>query len=189
MEDVCCSLWSVSFFAFNWVIASQKVSQLSISGVLNLRGSVPEPVIEYLRTLPRLESRAAVTQYIDYCEKISTQNKKVQGAVHVLFLVSITHLWLLLDWFGHKKRYPWLVPSLNRHMTKMPRDHWDQVPNNTNPMEGSHATDNRKFSVNHSLLEAILLWVTLWLLHFQIITVSHKRKTNWWTDRASTRCS
>lgn len=37
--------------------------------------------------------------------------------------------------------------------------HWDLIPNNTNAMEGSHATDNRVSAVNRSLLEAILLYV------------------------------
>ncbi|KAJ3559046.1 hypothetical protein NP233_g11359 [Leucocoprinus birnbaumii] len=90
-DDVLLRLWKTCIVHFD-------------RGVQKLKGHAHPTVIEYLRSLPRLESRAAVTQYMNYS------------------------------------------------------DHWDKVPNTTNPMEGSHATDNRKAgSVNNSLLEAILL--------------------------------
>ncbi|KAJ7138702.1 hypothetical protein C8R43DRAFT_1131878 [Mycena crocata] len=60
-------------------------------------------------------------------------------------------------WWAHKISYPWLLPSLNRCLTRLPKHHWDLTPGDTNPMKGSHAQDNQANKTNRSLIEAILL--------------------------------
>ncbi|KAJ7868209.1 hypothetical protein B0H14DRAFT_2572448 [Mycena olivaceomarginata] len=52
---------------------------------------------------------------------------------------------------------PWLLPSLNRKISHMDEWHWDLTPSDTNPIEGSHAQDNKGNSTNRMLLEGILL--------------------------------
>ncbi|KAJ7677521.1 hypothetical protein B0H17DRAFT_1206935 [Mycena rosella] len=60
-------------------------------------------------------------------------------------------------WWAHKISYPWLLPSLNRHLTSMSHLHWDLTPGDTNPIEGSHVQDNQVNATNQTLIEAILL--------------------------------
>ncbi|KAJ7653853.1 hypothetical protein B0H17DRAFT_1214515 [Mycena rosella] len=64
---------------------------------------------------------------------------------------------ILLYWWAHKISYPWLLPSLNRHLTSMSHLHWDLTPGDTNPIEGSHVQDNQVNATNRTLIEAILL--------------------------------
>jgi len=59
-------------------------------------------------------------------------------------------------WWTHKVSYPWLLPSLNRQLSKMSAKFWDLTPRDTNPIEGSHAQDNQVNKTNRTLLEAIL---------------------------------
>src|SRR5882672_738492 len=65
----------------------------------------------------------------------------------------------ILDWWQNKVMHRWIQLSINRSLTKMPFDHWNLMPNDTNAMEGSHADDNRKRGTNCSLLEAIMVYV------------------------------
>ncbi|KAK6997266.1 hypothetical protein R3P38DRAFT_3624547 [Favolaschia claudopus] len=60
-------------------------------------------------------------------------------------------------WWAHKVSYPWLLVSLNRFLSHMDKRHWDLTPNDTNPIEGSHAQDNQIKPTSRPLLEAILL--------------------------------
>ncbi|KAF8146377.1 hypothetical protein K438DRAFT_2093770 [Mycena galopus ATCC 62051] len=52
--------------------------------------------------------------------------------------------------------YPWLLPSLNRKLSRMSSKFWDLTPRDTNPIEGSHAHNNQVNKTNATLLEAIL---------------------------------
>ncbi|KAJ3567448.1 hypothetical protein NP233_g6361 [Leucocoprinus birnbaumii] len=108
-------------------------------GILNLRGHVDDPMIEFLRSFPRLESKYDIEKYKATCEHASLKNKKING------------------WWTHKKSYNWLLPSLNQLLSKMDKAHWNLMPSNTNLVEGSHAGDNLLTEVNRPLLEAILL--------------------------------
>ncbi|KAK6969565.1 hypothetical protein R3P38DRAFT_2814137 [Favolaschia claudopus] len=59
-------------------------------------------------------------------------------------------------WWAHKVSYPWLLVSLNRYLSHMNKRYWDLTPNDTNPIEGSHAEDNQIKPTNRPILEAIL---------------------------------
>ncbi|GJE97916.1 hypothetical protein PsYK624_141380 [Phanerochaete sordida] len=47
------------------------------------------------------------------------------------------------DWYRHKRSYSWLLPSLNRTLSKMPPEIWDAVPDDTNSVESAHAGRNQ----------------------------------------------
>ena len=78
-------------------------------------------------------------------------------SVHACINVENHKAELVLAWWNHKVVHKWIIPSINCTFTKMPLNHWDLVPNNTNTMEGSHTDDNRIRGINHSLVDAIFV--------------------------------
>ncbi|KAJ7114462.1 hypothetical protein C8R44DRAFT_984424 [Mycena epipterygia] len=106
-------------------------------GFFALQSHVDEFVFNCLLGFPYLETLEEIADYRAFCE--NSTNPKVKY------------------WWVHKISYPWLLPSLNRCLTSMSKLHWDLMPGDTNPIEGSHVQDNQVNSVNRTLLEAILL--------------------------------
>ncbi|KAJ7602245.1 hypothetical protein FB45DRAFT_883501 [Roridomyces roridus] len=106
-------------------------------GLLAIRTHLSEQLYNYLRTFPFLKTDSEITLYYTVCGE--STNPKLKA------------------WWAHKVSYPWLLPSLNRHLSKMDNKFWDLTPSDTNALEGSHAGDNRINHTNHALIEAILL--------------------------------
>ncbi|KAJ7700941.1 hypothetical protein B0H16DRAFT_1483720 [Mycena metata] len=115
-------------------------------GVLALKAYISENDLAYLIGFPYLMSDNEIEGYYTFCAESST--RQVQ------------------NWWEHKLSYPWLLPSLNRHLSRMSNRHWDLTPSDTNPIEGSHAQDNQVNDTGRSLLEAILLYVHQLALNF-----------------------
>ncbi|KAF8508185.1 hypothetical protein BU17DRAFT_70896 [Hysterangium stoloniferum] len=59
------------------------------------------------------------------------------------------------DWWRNKLAYPWYIPALCRHFSKVPSADWDLGPTNTNLNEQSHQATNRATGVHIPLAEAI----------------------------------
>ncbi|KAK7037194.1 hypothetical protein R3P38DRAFT_3183344 [Favolaschia claudopus] len=106
-------------------------------GVFGLRDHVTDEVLQYLLSFPYLTTSEDIQDYYTFCAE--STNPKVQA------------------WWAHKVSYPWLLISLNRFLSHMDKRHWDLTPNDTNPIEGSHAQDNQIKPTSRPLLEAILL--------------------------------
>ncbi|KAJ7702531.1 hypothetical protein B0H16DRAFT_1639892 [Mycena metata] len=106
-------------------------------GVFALESYLDDLTFQYLLSFPYLETDAEIQEYYNFC--------------------NVSSIPKLKTWWAHKKSYPWLLPSLNRQLSKINHDHWDLTPRDTNPIEGSHAQDNQVNSTNRSLIEAILL--------------------------------
>ncbi|KAJ7278722.1 hypothetical protein C8J57DRAFT_1465066 [Mycena rebaudengoi] len=104
-------------------------------GVFGLKSYVSENDLAYLLGFPYLCSREEINEYYAFCA--ASTDPKVQ------------------NWWAHKISYPWLLPSLNRELSRMDKRHWDLTPRDTNPIEGSHAQDNQVNSTRRLLLEAI----------------------------------
>ncbi|KAF5347847.1 hypothetical protein D9758_013844 [Tetrapyrgos nigripes] len=100
-------------------------------GVQNLKTYISEEDFKYLKSFPDLDSDLKIAQYASYCD--AHPHEKVQA------------------WWRHKESYPWLLSSLNRHLSLMDPSHWDIVPANTNMIEGSHAQDNQVTGIQHTL--------------------------------------
>ncbi|KAF7976474.1 hypothetical protein HWV62_6741 [Athelia sp. TMB] len=60
------------------------------------------------------------------------------------------------NWYAQKISHPWLLPSLNRFLSKMSPDKWDLSPNHTNTVESAHAGMNAETSIGVAILTAIL---------------------------------
>ncbi|KAJ7733189.1 hypothetical protein B0H14DRAFT_2639676 [Mycena olivaceomarginata] len=90
---------------------------------------------QYLLSFPYLETDADIQEYYTFCGE--SQNTKLKA------------------WWTHKVSYPWLLPSLNRQLSRMSPKFWHLTPSDTNPIEGSHAHDNQVNKTNATLLEAI----------------------------------
>ncbi|KAJ7511613.1 hypothetical protein B0H11DRAFT_2182944 [Mycena galericulata] len=106
-------------------------------GVFALKAYITENDLQYLLGFPYLCSEMELQEYYTFCAESSVT--KVQS------------------WWAHKVSYPWLLPSLNREVSRMDKRHWDLTPRDTNPIEGSHAQDNQVNRTKRSLLDAILL--------------------------------
>ncbi|KAJ7915276.1 hypothetical protein B0H13DRAFT_1610650, partial [Mycena leptocephala] len=105
-------------------------------GVFKLEAHVDDYIFNCLLGFPYLETSEEIAAYRDFCQ--ASTNPKVQS------------------WWAHKISYPWLLPSLNRSLTKMSHLYWDLTPGDTNPIEGSHVQDNQVNHTNLTILEAVL---------------------------------
>ncbi|KAF7371891.1 hypothetical protein MVEN_00046400 [Mycena venus] len=105
-------------------------------GVDRLKPYVEDKILQYLHTLPYLENDQEIAEYIAFCTKSAN--------VHIQ------------NWWADKVKYRWLLPSLNRYLSKMSNNHWDVTPIDTNAIEGSRAEDNRIDKGDDTFLEAIL---------------------------------
>jgi hypothetical protein len=124
------------------------------SGVFALKAYIDEMDLAYLLGFPYLCSDEEIQEYYTFCADCT--NTKVQCEFHSanrIYLISF------IAWWAHKLSYPWLLPSLNRELSRMENRHWDLTPRDTNPIEGSHAQDNQVNSTHRTLLDAILLFV------------------------------
>ncbi|GJJ10367.1 hypothetical protein Clacol_004593 [Clathrus columnatus] len=59
------------------------------------------------------------------------------------------------DWITNKLKYPWYLPSLCHHFSKIPPRDWDLTPADMNLNETSHPATNCATGINLPLLEAI----------------------------------
>jgi hypothetical protein len=60
------------------------------------------------------------------------------------------------DWYAHKLANPWILPSINKFLSKITPSDWDLTPNHSNYVETAHAGRNAETSVGVGLLTAIL---------------------------------
>ncbi|KAK6993265.1 hypothetical protein R3P38DRAFT_2567229 [Favolaschia claudopus] len=132
-DDILKLIWKTCLVHFN-------------RGVFGLRDHVTDEVLQYLLSFPYLTTSEDIQDYYTFCADRSLSNK---------FYSKVTHQ--NSAWWAHKVSYPWLLISLNRFLSHMDKRHWDLTPNDTNPIEGSHAQDNQIKPTSRPLLEAILL--------------------------------
>jgi len=62
---------------------------------------------------------------------------------------------VVLDWWQNKLAYPWYIPALCWHFSKIPEQDWDLGPAETNLNEQSHPATNRTTGIHILLAEAI----------------------------------
>ncbi|KAJ7572462.1 hypothetical protein C8J56DRAFT_905480 [Mycena floridula] len=100
-----------------------------ICGVLALEPYISADELAYLKKFPYLDTNDEIETFKAFCS----------------------------DWWSHKTAYPWLLPSINRHLTQMNKDHFDLAPNDSNAIEGSHVQDNQVNGIQRNLQAAILM--------------------------------
>ncbi|KAF8156413.1 hypothetical protein K438DRAFT_1777493 [Mycena galopus ATCC 62051] len=60
------------------------------------------------------------------------------------------------DWYAHKLANPWILPSINKFLSKISSENWDITPNHSNYVESAHAARNAETGTHLPLLTAIL---------------------------------
>ncbi|KAL1937198.1 hypothetical protein VTO73DRAFT_14471 [Trametes versicolor] len=121
-----------------------------------------------LRDFPFLDSQAAREEFGVCC---STHPQKE-----------------VCDWWAQKKMHAWLLPSISRHLTKMPLKFWDLVPSDTNALEGSHADDNHMLLLAGVLTERASTRIQV-ALESGILPNGQKTVENQFSVQASRRAS
>ncbi|KAF9563822.1 hypothetical protein CPC08DRAFT_721395 [Agrocybe pediades] len=101
----------------------------------DLAKTLPKEDMERVRGFPFLETRAEVDEFVSWCE--ASEHK------------------VLRDWMVDKKSCPWFIPSLNKFMSKIPRDDWFLTPGHTNLNESAHPFTNQHTGINLQIAEAI----------------------------------
>ncbi|KAJ7503261.1 hypothetical protein B0H11DRAFT_2273963 [Mycena galericulata] len=72
-----------------------------------------------------------------------------------VFCASQTHP-AIKNWYAHKLANPWVLPTINKFLSKMSPDDWDITPIHSNYVETAHAGRNAETSIGAALLTAIL---------------------------------
>ncbi|KAJ7862404.1 hypothetical protein B0H14DRAFT_2575473 [Mycena olivaceomarginata] len=60
------------------------------------------------------------------------------------------------NWYAHKLANPWILPSINKFLSKISPENWDITPNHSNYVESAHAARNAETGTHLPLLTAIL---------------------------------
>jgi hypothetical protein len=94
-----------------------------------------------------MKTDAEIEAFHSWCSNHAV--KAVQGSVSGCYLLQCRLLMTCADWYENKVRHRWYLPSLNRHLSRIRRDHWALVPKN------AHAHTNFYTGTGHSLLSEI----------------------------------
>ncbi|KAJ7135306.1 hypothetical protein C8R46DRAFT_1201556 [Mycena filopes] len=97
---------------------------------------VPRSVVTRMKSIMGLETQEEVDSWHAFC-------------------VAQTHD-LVKNWYAHKLANPWVLPSVNKFLSKISPDDWDITPNHSNYVETAHAARNAETSIGVPLLTAIL---------------------------------
>jgi hypothetical protein len=73
-----------------------------------------------------------------------------------LFIAHLNPCSPYADWYKQKISHPWLLPSLNRFLSRIDGESWDLTPNHTNIAESAHAARNAETSIGVAVVTAIL---------------------------------
>ncbi|KAJ7129118.1 hypothetical protein C8R46DRAFT_1202508 [Mycena filopes] len=60
------------------------------------------------------------------------------------------------NWYHQKLANPWILPSVNKFLSRIPADNWDITPNHSNLVETAHAARNAETAINVPLLTGIM---------------------------------
>ncbi|KAJ7825255.1 hypothetical protein B0H13DRAFT_1918698 [Mycena leptocephala] len=97
---------------------------------------IPAPVIRGLKSIMGLGSQAEVDAWHRFC------TAQTDDAIK--------------NWYAHKLANPWILPSINKFLSRISADDWDITPNHSNLVETAHAGRNAETSIGARLLDAIL---------------------------------
>ncbi|KAF7369960.1 hypothetical protein MSAN_00625800 [Mycena sanguinolenta] len=106
------------------------------SHIEELGQHIPQETMIRLRSIIGLETQEEIDDWYEFADL--QRDEKVQ------------------HWLAHKRANPWVLPSVNKFLSKIASDDWDITPNHTNYVETAHAGRNAETSVGVPLLTAIL---------------------------------
>ncbi|KAJ7321687.1 hypothetical protein DFH08DRAFT_818550 [Mycena albidolilacea] len=97
---------------------------------------ISQPIISRLRSIMGLQTQAEIDEWHQFCKEQTE--------------LAIT------NWYAHKLANPWILPSINKFLSKIAPSDWDLTPNHSNYVETAHAGHNAKTSVGVGLLTTII---------------------------------
>ncbi|KAF8951490.1 hypothetical protein BDZ97DRAFT_1909987 [Flammula alnicola] len=103
--------------------------------VKTLSSTVPRDTIERLKGFVGLKTEEEIVEWHNFCH--NSPDKSVR------------------DWNQQKMNYAWLLPSLNRFLSKMDNKSWDMTPIHSNLVEGGHSGTNAVTSIGQEIGEAV----------------------------------
>ena len=142
-------------YCYLFISKSSLAHRHHLRNIDKLASATDTEMLNYLRNFPFLSACSDFQAFHNFCT--SSPVPEINGEGFENRLQIIIMLSLIIAWWNHKLIHKWIIPSINWSVTKMPRNHWDLVPNDTNTMEGSHTDDNRIRGINHSPVDTILM--------------------------------
>ncbi|KAJ7302804.1 hypothetical protein DFH08DRAFT_759287 [Mycena albidolilacea] len=97
---------------------------------------IPQPVISRLRSIMGLQTQVEIDEWHQFC------TEQTEPAI--------------ANWYAHKLANPWILPSINKFLSRITPGDRDITPNHSNYVETAHAGRNAETSVGVGLLTAIL---------------------------------
>ncbi|KAJ7331481.1 hypothetical protein DFH08DRAFT_814787 [Mycena albidolilacea] len=113
-----------------------EISNIFYSHIDELGPQISQPIISRLRSIMGLQTQAEIDEWHQFCKE------QTEPAI--------------TNWYAHKLANPWILPSINKFLSKIAPSDWDLTPNHSNYVETAHAGRNAETSVGVGLLTAIL---------------------------------
>ncbi|KAJ7652738.1 hypothetical protein DFH06DRAFT_1418342 [Mycena polygramma] len=102
----------------------------------DLPDDIPRPVITRLKSIMGLATQEEIDAWHAFCAA------QEHAAVK--------------NWYAHKLANPWILPSINKFLSKISSEDWDITPHHSNLVESAHAARNAETSIHAPLLDCIL---------------------------------
>ncbi|PCH39219.1 hypothetical protein WOLCODRAFT_147045 [Wolfiporia cocos MD-104 SS10] len=113
----------------------------------DLPNAIPKSVIARLKSIIGMCSANDIQSWHEFC-----MNSPYEAVKNDLLLTN-----LIQDWYQQKVTHPWILPSINRFLSRIDAASWDLTPSHTNIVETAHASRNRETAIQKPILEAIIL--------------------------------
>ncbi|KAJ7649098.1 hypothetical protein DFH06DRAFT_1332120 [Mycena polygramma] len=101
-----------------------------------LPNDIPIPTIARLKSIVGLQSQSEIECWHKFCA--AQDHPAIQ------------------NWYQHKLANPWILPSINKFLSKMSPDDWDITPSHSNYVESAHAGRNAATGTGVPILTGIL---------------------------------
>ncbi|KAJ7842152.1 hypothetical protein B0H13DRAFT_2273623 [Mycena leptocephala] len=108
----------------------------AISHINELPIEIPKSVIARLQSIKHLQSQEEVDSWHEFCAA------QIEPAIK--------------NWYLHKLANPWILPSVNKFLSKISAENWDITPTHSNYVETAHAGRNAETAIGVGLLTGIL---------------------------------
>ncbi|KAJ7902279.1 hypothetical protein B0H13DRAFT_1882657 [Mycena leptocephala] len=99
---------------------------------------VPKSVIAQLKSIMVIETQSEIDKWRESCVGLGQKHEAIK------------------NWYTHKLANPWVLPSINKFLSKIAPGDWDITPNHSNTVESAHAARNVETGTQMPLLTAIL---------------------------------
>ncbi|KAJ6587236.1 hypothetical protein B0H10DRAFT_1831941 [Mycena sp. CBHHK59/15] len=102
--------------------------------------NIPKYVIAHLKSILGLKTKEEIDNWHTFCASQEDPTIKY--------------------WYAHKLANPWILPSINKFLSKISSENWDITPNHSNYIESAHAARNAETGTHLRLLTVILKLVS-----------------------------